>query len=114
MVQHFILQRAIEQEINRPNFTASLPPLSDKTWIKILNYGTETRAENERLEFVGDALMYATLGRQMYTQLPNGTPHLYTVRPLSMPCCMYGRIILGFCAVCSCGAAFERHVLSPR
>ena len=51
--------------------------------MKILAATPQAHAENERLEFVGDALMYATLGRQLYTQLPNGTPHLFTVRGFS-------------------------------
>ncbi|KAI0698419.1 ribonuclease III [Cerioporus squamosus] len=78
MVHVSILQRAIEKAINKPDYTASLPPLSEKTWLKILAYTHQARAENERLEFVGDALMYATLAPQLYAQYPNGTPHLYT------------------------------------
>ena len=80
MVQYYILQRALEKAINRPDYTASLPPLSEKTWAKILTCTHSARAENERLEFVGDALMYATLAPRLYSQYPNGTPHLYTVR----------------------------------
>lgn len=83
MVKHNILQQSIEQAIRRPDYTASLPPLSDSTWMKILAGTPQAHAENERLEFLGDALMYATIGRQLYKQLPNGTPHLYTVRSLS-------------------------------
>ncbi|KAI0756883.1 ribonuclease III domain-containing protein [Daedaleopsis nitida] len=78
MVQHQILQQAITNAINQPDFTASLPLLSEQTWMKLLTQSPQAQAENERLEFVGDALMYATVGRQLYSQLPNGTPHLYT------------------------------------
>ncbi|RPD55842.1 hypothetical protein L227DRAFT_579327 [Lentinus tigrinus ALCF2SS1-6] len=78
MVQHAILQRAIERAINKPDYTASLPPLSEVTWKKLLEGTHQARAENDRLEFVGDALMYATLAPVLYAQYPNGTPHFYT------------------------------------
>ena len=78
---HFVtLQGCIEQAIRQPDFTASLQPLSDDMWRKILTGTPAAKDENERLEFLGDALMYATLGRQLFQQVPNGTPHLYTVR----------------------------------
>ena len=112
MVQHSVLQRAIETAINQPNYAASLPPLSDKTWMKILEDTRHARAENERLEFVGDALMYATLGRQLYTQVPNGTPGLYTVRPPSL-CILTDRSCCKK-TVRSCGTTFERHILLAR
>ncbi|KAJ8495633.1 hypothetical protein ONZ51_g1583 [Trametes cubensis] len=73
-----ILEQSIRETISRPDFDAALPPLSDQTWMRILNYTPQTNAENERLEFLGDALMYATIGRQLYSQIPNGSPHLYT------------------------------------
>ena len=84
---HLPIQRAILEAINDPQFSAALPPLSDQAWSRILgptpypedNY--RRRQENERLEFLGDALMYSTIGRQLYKQLPDGTPDLYTVCP---------------------------------
>ncbi|KAI0669788.1 hypothetical protein C8Q78DRAFT_1037827 [Trametes maxima] len=78
MVSYFVLQQSINQAINHPDFNAALPPLSDKTWMKLLTYSPQAHQENERLEFVGDALMYATIGRQLYEQIPDGSPHLYT------------------------------------
>ncbi|KAI0778294.1 hypothetical protein BD413DRAFT_508224 [Trametes elegans] len=78
MVSYSILQQSIREEIGRADFDAALPPLSDKTWMKILTLSPQAHAENERLEFLGDALMYATIGRQLYAQVPDGSPHLYT------------------------------------
>ncbi|KAI0639511.1 ribonuclease III domain-containing protein [Trametes polyzona] len=79
MFDHYpILQQSIREVISRPDFEAALPPLSDQTWMKILTCTSQAHAENERLEFLGDALMYATIGRQLYAQVPNGSPHLYT------------------------------------
>ncbi|KAI0361499.1 hypothetical protein OH77DRAFT_433562 [Trametes cingulata] len=82
MVSHFALQQSIREVISRPDFDAALPPLSDQTWMRILSFTPQAHAENERLEFLGDALMYATIGRQLYAQIPNGSPHLYTVSVL--------------------------------
>ena len=56
MVQFYILQRALEKAINRPDYTASLPPLSEKTWAKILTCTHSARAENERLKEQVEAL----------------------------------------------------------
>lgn len=80
-MDHYLdLQHAIREVISRPDFDAALPPLSDKTWMKILAQTQRVVEENDRLEFLGDALMYATIGRQLYAQIPDGNPHLYTVR----------------------------------
>ncbi|EKM61128.1 uncharacterized protein PHACADRAFT_204281 [Phanerochaete carnosa HHB-10118-sp] len=73
------VQQAILAEIERPDFSAALPPLSDTSWLLILNGSRWQREENERLEFLGDALMYATIGRQLYTKIPLGTPGLYSI-----------------------------------
>ncbi|OSD03177.1 ribonuclease III [Trametes coccinea BRFM310] len=78
MASYYTLQQSIREAISRPDFDAALPPLSDQTWMRILTFTPQAHAENERLEFLGDALMYATIGRQLYTQVPNGSPHLYT------------------------------------
>ncbi|CDO75472.1 hypothetical protein BN946_scf184935.g8 [Trametes cinnabarina] len=79
MASYHTLQQTIREEISRPDFDAALPPLSDQTWMRILSLTPQAHAENERLEFLGDALMYATIGRQLYAQVPNGSPHLYTL-----------------------------------
>ena len=74
------IQSALITAIAHPQFNAALPPLSDDTWTRLLQPSIRACEENERLEFLGDALMYATIGRQLYSQIPDGTPHLYTVR----------------------------------
>lgn len=86
MVYVWEIQKVIDDAIALPSFSAALPPLSETTWRKILvGPSRERDAENDRLEFLGDALMYATLGRQLYAQCPQGTPHLYTVRVCTLP-----------------------------
>lgn len=72
------IKDAVFEAIRKPSFDASLPPLSDATWAKLL--GSQAKLERERLEFVGDALMYATIGTVLYKQIPDGNPHMYTVR----------------------------------
>lgn len=80
---HYSIQQAILREIDKPSFSGAFPPLSDASWIKILENSPAVRKENDRLEYLGDALMYATLGEQVYKQIPRGDPGLYTVRPPS-------------------------------
>ncbi|KAI0348540.1 ribonuclease III [Trametopsis cervina] len=73
------IQNAIFLAIEKPHFGAALPPLSEEAWLKILQHNSRSsHDENERLEFLGDALMYSTLGRELYKQIPDGTPGLYT------------------------------------
>ncbi|PCH33729.1 hypothetical protein WOLCODRAFT_135284 [Wolfiporia cocos MD-104 SS10] len=72
------VQDAVNDAIAHPDFSAALPPLSDEVWSQLFGPPRLSFWENERLEFVGDAVMYATLGRLMYTEIPDGTPHLYT------------------------------------
>ena len=80
MASYSQIQKTINDTIRHPEFSAALPPLSEATWRKILvGRSAETVLENDRLEFLGDALMYATIGRQLYAQCPQGSPHLYTV-----------------------------------
>lgn len=77
--RYLAVQKAVYKTISDPSFSASLPPLSEAAWLKILEAGDFARSQNDRLEFMGDALMYATLGRQLYKQIPEGTAGLYTV-----------------------------------
>jgi len=75
---HAAMQKAVILTINQPDFEAALPPLTDRTWAKLSAHPRVSHDENERLEFLGDALMYATIGRMLYAEIPDGTPHLYT------------------------------------
>ncbi|THH34057.1 hypothetical protein EUX98_g163 [Antrodiella citrinella] len=77
---HLEIQTALNAAIANPSFSGALPPLSEDGWRKlVVSHTSETAAENDRLEFLGDALMYATIGKLLYTQCPQGSPHLYTV-----------------------------------
>ncbi|KIP11402.1 hypothetical protein PHLGIDRAFT_473725 [Phlebiopsis gigantea 11061_1 CR5-6] len=78
MALHLAIQDAILTEIARPEFSAALPPLSDEAWRSIVGNTPRAHKENERLEFLGDAMMYAALGHHLYTQIPDGTPGLFT------------------------------------
>lgn len=82
------IQHGLMDAIADPHFNAALPPLSDEGWLTLLGRGAETpaqyakrRDDNDRLEFFGDALMYATIGHLLCKQLPDGSPGLYTVGP---------------------------------
>ncbi|KZT06008.1 ribonuclease III [Laetiporus sulphureus 93-53] len=75
---HATIQQDIILTISGPDYEATLPPLSDTTWAKLVASSRSSRDECERLEFLGDALMYATIGRLLYAHISNGTPHLYT------------------------------------
>lgn len=89
MAQHIksprlpVVQQAVLAEIEQPDYSAALPVLPDDVWLQILTRSQWQHEENDRLEFLGDALMYATLGRQLYEEIPLGTPALYSVRPFS-------------------------------
>lgn len=80
------IQSSILGIIRQPTFEATLPPLSEERWSKLLSDDKYTRRENDRMEFMGDALMYAVIGRLLYEQIPDGTPHLYTVSRRSLRC----------------------------
>ncbi|EMD42138.1 hypothetical protein CERSUDRAFT_110683 [Gelatoporia subvermispora B] len=75
---HEVIQNSIFEAIGHQEFNAALPPLSDETWSTLLIPSKSRHEQNERLEFLGDALMYATIGRLLFTQIPDGTPFLYT------------------------------------
>ncbi|OCH96060.1 ribonuclease III [Obba rivulosa] len=75
---HTTIQESILALISHQHFNAALPPLTDATWAAILTPSPTRDMHNERLEFLGDALMYATIGRLLLAQIPDGSPHLYT------------------------------------
>ena len=65
--------------ISRPDYSIDPPKLSPELWDDVCILTPESKAENERLEFLGDALMDACFAMELYKQVPNGTPHMYTV-----------------------------------
>ena len=71
---HGTLQNAIIATINDPNYSFSLPKLSD--WESIVSSSAE---EKQRLEFVGDAVMHLSVALYLYRLFPDAAPGLYTV-----------------------------------
>lgn len=71
---HGALQNAIVAVINDPNYSFSLPKLSD--WESIVSSSAD---EKQRLEFVGDAVMHLSVALYLYRLFPNAAPGLYTV-----------------------------------
>lgn len=55
------------------------PKLSPELWDYVSIQAPENKAESERLEFLGDALMDACIAIELYKAFPDGTPHKYTV-----------------------------------
>lgn len=71
---HGTLQNAIVAAINDPNYSFSLPKLSD--WESIVSSSAD---EKQRLEFVGDAVMHLSVALYLYRLFPDAAPGLYTV-----------------------------------
>lgn len=71
---HGTLQNAIVDVINDPNYSFSLPKLSD--WESIVSSSVD---EKQRLEFVGDAIMHFSVALYLYRLFPDAAPGLYTV-----------------------------------
>ncbi|CAL1695592.1 unnamed protein product [Somion occarium] len=73
------IQDAVDLAIHRHQFQMTLPPLDDDALRQILYHDyANADVENDRLEFLGDAMMHATIGRLLYCHLPRGYPYLYT------------------------------------
>lgn len=71
---HRTLQNAVVAAINDPNYSFSLPKLSD--WESIVSSSVH---EKQRLEFVGDAIMHLSVALYLYRLFPDAAPGLYTV-----------------------------------
>ena len=77
--QHFFIQDKLILAINDPAFKLVLPKLSESTWNHVLRPDPSDDDERERLEFLGDALMHASVALELYKLYPRGSPHLFTV-----------------------------------
>lgn len=55
------------------------PKVSPELWDYVSIHAPENRAESERLEFLGDALMDACIAIELHKTIPDGSPHKYTV-----------------------------------
>lgn len=75
------IQQAVLEAIKDESFNDfALPTLSDAMWAKIAEGTSPWSEENDRLEFVGDGMINAAIAVQLYRQVPEGTPGLYSVR----------------------------------
>ena len=83
-----VLTNAVLACISRPDYHVDPPKLSPALWDRVCILTPEAKAENERLEFLGDALMDACFAMELYRQVPEGYPHMYTVStsPPPDPC----------------------------
>ncbi|KAG9314305.1 hypothetical protein JVU11DRAFT_5094 [Chiua virens] len=62
---HSVLQNAVVAAINDPNYSFSLPKLSD--WESVVSSSAD---EKQRLEFVGDAVMHLSVALYLYRLFP--------------------------------------------
>ncbi|KAJ3552253.1 hypothetical protein NM688_g4250 [Phlebia brevispora] len=72
------LTNAVLASISRLDYSVDPPKLSPHLWDRVCILTPEAKEENERLEFLGDAVMDACLAIELYKQIPEGTPHMYT------------------------------------
>lgn len=71
------VDKAIYSKIFDTSFTIDMPKLGPDLWDQVsVELGGD---ENERLEFLGDKLMDACIGIELYKTVPDGDPHKYTV-----------------------------------
>ena len=64
---------------NDPSFTIDVPKLSLELWDRVSILTPANKEENERLEFLGDRLMDASISINLHKLIPDGYPHKYTV-----------------------------------
>lgn len=74
------INAAVFQAIFDEHHFIDPPKLSPELWERVSIQAPTNRAESERLEFLGDALMDACIATELYKTIPDGTPHKYTVR----------------------------------
>jgi hypothetical protein len=73
--QHAVLQSAILRAIARVDFR--WPDLSDRGWAALRGDVDEA----DRVEYLGDRVMYAVIADIVHERYPTASAHLYTVRP---------------------------------
>ena len=64
---------------DNPSFTIDMPKITPELWERVSIRTPDNVNENERLEFLGDSLMDASIAIALYKIVPEGTPHKYTV-----------------------------------
>ena len=73
------INTAVYRSITEDQNQIDPPKLSPELWDYVSIQAPENRAESERLEFLGDALMDACIAIELYKAFPDGSPHKYTV-----------------------------------
>jgi hypothetical protein len=78
------MRNAIEAAVYRiifddASFAIDTPKLSLELWERVSIITPASKEENERLEFLGDKLMDATISIGLYKLISDGSPHKYTV-----------------------------------
>jgi len=74
------LTNHIIMAISEDEYCASLPSIGAVKWSTIISPSATYKAENERLEFIGDALLYLCVGFDIYERYPDADPGIMTVR----------------------------------
>ncbi|KAI0348541.1 ribonuclease III [Trametopsis cervina] len=72
------INAAVFQSIHEGSHYIDPPKLSPELWDHVSIQNPENRAESERLEFLGDALVDACIAMELYKTIPDGNPHKYT------------------------------------
>lgn len=101
---HGTLQNAVVATINDPNYSFSLPKLSD--WESVVSSSVD---EKQRLEFVGDAVMHFSVALYLYRLFPDAAPGLYTVSRIPA---MLGPQFIRILAY-TFGCEYQRNIHSP-
>lgn len=73
------INTAVYQAIFDERHSIDPPKLSLELWEQVSIQTSTNKAESERLEFLGDALMDACIAIELYRTFPYGNPHKYTV-----------------------------------
>jgi hypothetical protein len=66
------------------DFTAVRPDINPVTWESIISPSSSYRDTFERMEFIGDAVLYLSVGREIYERYSYASPNLMTVRTIHL------------------------------
>ena len=75
--EHRTILNSVIIAISEGDFQVHLPAINDDTWSHIVS-GTR-HDHNERLEYVGDALMYLCVALELFERYPKASPAFLTV-----------------------------------
>ncbi|KAI0695142.1 hypothetical protein BC835DRAFT_1544575 [Cytidiella melzeri] len=72
------IDTAVYRSICEDSHHIDPPKVSPELWDYVSIQSPKNRAESERLEFLGDALMDACIAIELYKTVPDGNPHKYS------------------------------------